>query len=60
MNLNKMVSFLMILVLYVACNPVDKAKTRRRRVVKMQQNFMRQKLAKMLINRRKHANKLIF
>jgi len=60
MNFTKIASFLMILALCLACNPVDAARMGNRRVAKMQQNFLQQKMAKMFMRRRKHANKLFF
>ena len=63
MNFAKIASFLMILVLFAAGNPVNQDRMGKRRAARMQhkkQHKMQQLLAKMLIHRRKYENKLIF
>ena len=59
MNFAKIASFLMILVLFAAGNPINQARMGKRRATRMQHK-MQQQLAKMLIHRRKYENKLIF
>ena len=57
MNFAKIASFLMILMICIACNPVDAARMENRRLAKIAKMA---KMAKLLIHRRKYANKLFF
>ena len=59
MNIAKIASCLMILVLFAAGSPVRQARMGKRRAARMQHKMQKQ-LAKMLINRGKYDNKLIF